>query len=177
MREIDRPSVGRRIREIRRLSKLRQWELARLLGTTQSAIHKYEHGIVPEPRRLMELARVGRTSIEWILTGRHGDGGPEGRELPPVEILETASALARLDGPERPYLDEALRLLRDAASALRAGSDSPVDPGVMRAELADHGSDTLRVLESAWRVQRAVLRRLAREAQERLESASADDDP
>src|SRR5512137_3188045 len=89
MREIDRPSVGRRIREIRRESGLRQWELARLLGTTQSAIHKYEHGIVPEPRRLMELARVGRTSIEWILTGRHWENGSEERERPTPDLLRT----------------------------------------------------------------------------------------
>lgn len=177
MQEIDRPSVGRRIREIRQHSGMRQWELARLLGTTQSAIHKYEHGIVPEPRRLMELARVGRTSIEWILTGRHVDGGHEGREIPSPEILATASALARLDGPDRPHVEEALRVLREAATALRAGSDSPVDPGVMRAELADHGTDTLRVLESAWRVQRAVLRRLVREAQGRLDAASGVQEP
>jgi transcriptional regulator with XRE-family HTH domain len=176
MREIDRPSVGRRIREIRRQSGLRQWELARLLGTTQSAIHKYEHGIVPEPRRLMELARVGQTSIEWILTGRHGERGPEGRELPPIEVLETASVLARLEGPERPYVEEALRVLREAAAALHLGSDSPVDPRVVRAELAEHGSDTLRVLESAWRVQRAVLRRIVREAQGRLDAASTDEE-
>ena len=68
MDEIDKQSMGLRIKQIRLQAGMRQWELARLLGTTQSAVHKYEHGVVPEPRRLLELARVGNTSIEWLLT-------------------------------------------------------------------------------------------------------------
>ena len=57
MQELDKAAMGRRIRQIRLGAKLRQWELAKLLGTTQSAVHKYEHGVVPEPRRLVELSK------------------------------------------------------------------------------------------------------------------------
>lgn len=171
MQEIDKQAMGRRIREIRRQTGLRQWELARLLGTTQSAIHKYEHGVVPEPRRLMELSRVGRTSIEWILTGRHWDGGAEERERIPPEILATASLLREVAGSERPYVEEALRVLREAGRAIQGVSDGPVDPGVARAELDEHATDTLRLLENAWRVQRAVVKRIVREAGGRLEGA------
>src|SRR6185295_6180637 len=71
MDDLDKVALGERVRRIRIEAGLRQWELARRLGTTQSAVHKYEHGVVPEPRRLIELARIGATSVEWILTGKH----------------------------------------------------------------------------------------------------------
>ena len=58
MQDLDKASMGNRIRQIRTQAGLRQWELAKFLGTTQSAVHKYEHGVVPEPRRLVELARA-----------------------------------------------------------------------------------------------------------------------
>ena len=66
MRELDKTAMGRRIREIRLGAGLRQWELARILGTTQSAIHKYEHGVVPEPRRLIELCDVGQNAPQVL---------------------------------------------------------------------------------------------------------------
>ena len=66
MQELDKAAMGKRIRQIRLGAGMRQWELARLLGTTQSAVHKYEHGVVPEPRRLVELAKIGGTSIELV---------------------------------------------------------------------------------------------------------------
>lgn len=173
MRDIDKPAMGARIREIRASTGLRQWELARILGTTQSAVHKYEHGVVPEPRRLMELARVGNTSIEWILTGRHGEGGDARRERLPEDVLRTASLLREVVVAGKPYVAEALGLLREASRALQGAGDSPapIDPAVARAEVRDNAADTLRVLEAAWRIQRAVLKRIVREAEGRLESA------
>ena len=101
MRELDKAAMGRRIREIRLAAGLRQWELARILGTTQSAVHKYEHGVVPEPRRLVELARVGETSVEWILTGEHWENGATDRPRLSSGILDTASCLCALDERSR----------------------------------------------------------------------------
>ena len=66
MEELDKLAMGKRIRQIRLGRTLRQWELARRLGTTQSAIHKYEHGVDPEARRLVELARIGGTRSECL---------------------------------------------------------------------------------------------------------------
>lgn len=179
MREIDKAAMGGRIREIRSHSGLRQWELARLLGTTQSAIHKYERGVMPEPRRLMELARVGNTSIEWILTGRHGQDGTTHRERPPDALLRTASTLNALDGEERARVEEAVRLLRAAESALSRTSDSsaPRRPETLAEELGEHAGEARRLLESAWRVQRAVLRRVVRDVEGRFEAFAAEAGP
>jgi len=102
--ELDKSAMGRRIRQIRLRADLRQWELARLLGTTQSAIHKYEHGVVPEPRRLIRLAQVGGTSIEWVLTGRHWENGSEAQQRLSPELLDTAFVLREFSDGERATL-------------------------------------------------------------------------
>lgn len=162
--------MGQRIRQIRLAAGLRQWELARILGTTQSAVHKYEHGVVPEPRRLVELARVGGTSVEWVLTGRHWENGAESQQRLSPELLNTAHLLRGLDEAERARLDEALRIIREAVRALspEQGRESAPPPSVFQAALQAHSTETLRLLESAWRIQRAVLSQVAREAEARL---------
>jgi transcriptional regulator with XRE-family HTH domain len=170
MVELDKGGMGKRIREIRISAGMRQWELARLLGTTQSAVHKYEHGVVPEPRRLVEMARIGSTSVEWILTGSHWENGSSERERVSPELLDTAALLRRLGEEERERLEEALRIVRDAVRALEASEGA--DVGTTRASLADafreHGRSTVRLLESAWRIQRSVLQRVAEEAERRI---------
>jgi transcriptional regulator with XRE-family HTH domain len=165
--ELDKAAMGRRIRQIRLRADLRQWELARLLGTTQSAIHKYEHGVVPEPRRLIRLARIGQTSIEWVLTGRHWENGSEAQQRLSSELLDTAFVLREFSEGERATLDEALGIVREAVRALEGDHEDggPAD------SLRDHASETLRLLESASRIQRAVLSRVARETEKRLGQA------
>jgi transcriptional regulator with XRE-family HTH domain len=172
MNDLDKAAMGRRIRQIRSQAGLRQWELARLLGTTQSAVHKYEHGVVPEPRRLMELARIGGTSIEWILSGRHWENGSEERERPTPDLLRTAALLREIEPDMRPSVEEALMILREAVSALtspEAGDRLP-DPAIV-ADLKHHAEATTRVLEAAWEIQNAVLRRVSRAVVERLSSS------
>jgi len=169
MRELDKAAMGRRIREIRLDAGLRQWELARILGTTQSAVHKYEHGVVPEPRRLIELARVGDTGVEWILTGEHWENGATNRPRLSTEILDTARCLCGLDERSRKTLDEALRIVREAVIVLERKSDEPLTQlsphsGALRA----HAAETLELLERAWEIQRAVVERVTRDAKDRL---------
>ena len=169
MRELDKAAMGRRIREIRLDAGLRQWELARILGTTQSAVHKYEHGVVPEPRRLIELARVGETGVEWILTGEHWENGATERTRLSTEILDTARSLSALEERSRTTLDEALRIVREAVAVLEDRSEEAVaqlspHAGGLRA----HAAETLELLERAWQIQRAVLARVTRDARDRL---------
>ena len=170
MHELDKPAMGRRIRQIRLRADLRQWELARQLGTTQSAIHKYEHGVVPEPRRLIKLAQIGQTSIEWVLTGRHWENGSEAQQRLSAELLNTAHVLREFSAGERATVDEALRIVREAIGALESGEGHAAGHG--RA-LQDHAADTLRLLESASRIQRAVLSQVARETEKRLGRAAS----
>ena len=169
MRELDKAAMGGRIREIRLGCGLRQWELARILGTTQSAIHKYEHGVVPEPRRLIELARVGDTSVEWVLTGEHWEDGSTSRPRLSSAILETARSLRELDEASHDRLDEALRIVKQAVAVLAGETDDPVTRLSPHAPaLKAHAVETLELLERAWSIQRAVLQRVARDAKDRL---------
>ena len=166
--DLDKRAMGRRIRQIRVAAGLKQWELASRLGTTQSAVHKYERGVVPEPRRLVEIARIGATTIEWILTGRHWEDGSEARERLPAEILELARRVHAMGQEERQAVEEALRVVRDAVRGLAAtDAGTPVadvDPRVV------HSAVTLRLLEAAWRIQCALLGRVAEDSASRLES-------
>ena len=179
MQDLDKTSMGKRIRQIRTQAGLRQWELAKRLGTTQSAVHKYEHGVVPEPRRLVELARVGKTSIEWILTGNHWENGsPEQERLPPA-LLDTAAILREILDDDRPLVDEALRIVREAVRAIGPwiGSSRVRDPAELAASLASHSESTLRLLEDACRIQKAVTRKVLDEAGNRLRSSPTLPDP
>jgi len=174
MQELDKVAMGRRIRQIRVGAGLRQWELARLLGTTQSAVHKYEHGVVPEPRRLVELARVGRTSIEWVLTGRHWENGSDAQERLTPEVLRVACTLRDITAEERTTVAEALGIIREAVRALEPRADN-AGASSQVAALADmfreNATETLRLLESAWRIQQLVLKRVAQDATHRMDQS------
>lgn len=173
MQDLDKAGMGKRIRQIRSRAGLRQWELAKFLGTTQSAVHKYEHGVVPEPRRLVELARVGQTSIEWILTGKHWENGSSRQERLSSSILDTASMLREILDGDRPSVDEALRIVREAVRVMGPLIDSSLvrDPAALAAALAAHSESTLKLLEDAYRIQKAVTQQVLDEADGRLRSA------
>jgi len=172
MKDLDKLAMGKRIRQIRTRASLRQWELAKILGTTQSAVHKYEHGVVPEPRRLVELARVGGTSIEWVLTGRHWENGSEDQLRLTPDFLETACLLREVLDDDRSSIDEALRIVREAVHALRVGErDAPADVEALARSLRSHSRATLRLLENAWRIQRAVMDRVLEDADGRLRTS------
>jgi transcriptional regulator with XRE-family HTH domain len=173
MHELDKAAMGARIRQIRLRAKLRQWELAKKLGTTQSAVHKYEHGVVPEPRRLVELARVGETSIEWILTGSHWENGSDEQNRLTSELLDTACLLRQISDEERASLDEALRIVREAVRVLGGdeGGDQRPDVSTLVASLSRYSVETLKLLEDAWRIQHAVLERVLRDAEGRLRTS------
>lgn len=169
MQDLDKAALGSRIRKIRNQAELRQWELARLLGTTQSAVHKYEHGVVPEPRRLVELARIGNTSIEWILTGHHWESGSEDQARLTPDLLEMAAALRGLADGEKRAVDDALRIVREAVRVLESTpTDATGGPTDATAALRPHALETQRVLESAWRIQQAVLHWIADAMNRRL---------
>jgi len=172
VQELDKVAMGRRIRQIRVGAGLRQWELARLLGTTQSAVHKYEHGVVPEPRRLVELARVGRTSIEWVLTGRHWENGSDSQERLAPEVLRVACTLRDITAEERATVAEALGIIREAVRALEPRPDDGALSGQVSAlsdVFRENATETLRLLESAWRIQQLVLKRVAQDSTHRMD--------
>jgi transcriptional regulator with XRE-family HTH domain len=176
MVELDKAAMGRRIKQIRLQAGMRQWELARLLGTTQSAVHKYEHGVVPEPRRLVELSRIGRTSVEWVLTGQHWENGSQSQERLSPELLRTAQMLRQIQSEEMPRVEEALKIVRAAVEALRPTSDE-APPEVPVEAVRKLSGETLRLIESAWRIEKAVVRSVLGDTATRLSGPPSTDEP
>ncbi len=127
---LDKKIIGERIKALRKTNGLRQWQVAELLCATQPAIHKYENGILPEVKRLLELARIGNTSIEWILTGRHWENGATGMDRLDPSIYELAHQLQSLSEEDRTILSEALDIISSAVGSVRdrAGA-SPQEMG------------------------------------------------
>jgi len=118
------------------------------------------------------LAKVGNTSIEWILTRRHWENGSEDQQRLSPDFLETARLLREVLDDQRAGVDEALRIVREAVQVLSgdilSDSPAPVDRAAMAESLAGHSRATLRLLENAWKIQRAVLRRVLEDADDRL---------
>jgi transcriptional regulator with XRE-family HTH domain len=146
---LDKVVIGERIKSLRKSKGLRQWQMAELLGATQPAVHKYENGILPEVKRLLELARIGHTSIEWILTGRHSENGSTEMERLRPGVYELAYQLHSFTPEERKILADALEVINGAVSAVREASKrEPRDLGdieIARAlkSFEKHGRESL----------------------------------
>lgn len=69
MKAILPEKVGARIRAVR--GKRTQTEFAKVIGVKkQNYISRYERGRIPSPDLLVLIARTGRVSIDWLLTGK-----------------------------------------------------------------------------------------------------------
>ncbi len=69
MRPVSPEAVGERIRAVR--GKRTQTEFAKAIGVKkQNYISRYERGRIPAPDLLVQIAKTGRVSIDWLLTGK-----------------------------------------------------------------------------------------------------------
>lgn len=66
---IDAKAIGNRIRQIRGKRTQEQFAV-RLNVPKQNYISRYERGRIPNPQLLVDIAHLGRVSVDWILTGR-----------------------------------------------------------------------------------------------------------
>ncbi len=168
---VDKKEIGARIKRLRKEAGLRQWQLAEMIGATQPAIHMYERGVLPEPKRLLELARIGNTTVEWILTGRHWENGSEEMHRVPTKIYDLAFMFNAYDDEERETLEEALRIIQSAVKELRKTGPRELEdvdvPEVARS-LKEMAAGTLQALNAAVKVHRAVYRTALDEASQRI---------
>ena len=68
--KIDRRHVRQRIDWIRRQQGLSQQQFARKLNISQPAVSQYLNRRIPPADVLLRIARLGQTTVEWILTGQ-----------------------------------------------------------------------------------------------------------
>lgn len=114
----ERRSIGGRIRRIRKAAGLRQWQMAQLIGATQPSVCMYERGVLPDPGRLLSIARLGGTTVEWILTGAHTEGGSDEMERLPPSLYSVASLFHGISEENRSRLTALMDRIRLALASL-----------------------------------------------------------
>lgn len=71
---VNKKEISQRIHQIMGEIGVTQQELADLLGISQPAISLYLKGRVPPADVLLQIARLGETTVEWLLTGKKEGG-------------------------------------------------------------------------------------------------------
>lgn len=84
-------SLGERIIELRKLCGLSQYQLAKKMNVSRQAVSKWENDqTVPDAMRMIQLAEVLETDVEYLTTGRRNFA-----RRPPV-ILNTTEIVEKV---------------------------------------------------------------------------------
>jgi len=172
---INKKEIGERIKKLRKDAGLRQWQLAEMVGATQPAIHMYERGVLPEPKRLLELARIGNTSVEWILTGRHWEDGSSEMPRASAEVFNTAFQLTEYGEEDREALDSALEVINSAVTAVRKGSKAEITElsvEEVARRLKDMAGGSLQALNASLEIHASVQQKVLEQAAARLKRSA-----
>ena len=90
-------SIGERITELRKLQNLSQGQLAQAMDVSRQAVSKWENDQTsPDSLKMIRLAEVLDTDIEYLTTGRRSYG-----RRPPV-VLKTVETVEKV--VERPVV-------------------------------------------------------------------------
>lgn len=69
-------NIGERITALRKEKKISQTELAKRLNVSRQAVSKWEQGTSsPDTDRLIQLAEILGTEVEYLATGTHPEPG------------------------------------------------------------------------------------------------------
>ena len=80
-------SVGARIIELRKECNMSQGQLATAMEVSRQAVSKWENGLaVPDTQKMIRLAEVLNTEVEYLATGKKGASSPA---QAPTEIIKT----------------------------------------------------------------------------------------
>jgi transcriptional regulator with XRE-family HTH domain len=173
--ETEKQEIGARIKRLRKEAGLRQWQLAELIGATQPAIHMYERGVLPEPKRLLEIARIGNTTVEWILTGRHWENGSAEMERVPREIYDLAFKFRDYSEEDREALGSALEVINEAVDGIQKAEKEELEK-LSTQEIAqrikDFTRETRHALSTSLEIHCAVYRALLGQGVDRMKTSA-----
>ena len=69
-------NIGERITTLRKEKSISQSELAKRLNVSRQAVSKWEQGVSsPDTERLIQLAEILGTEVEYLATGTHPEPG------------------------------------------------------------------------------------------------------
>jgi transcriptional regulator with XRE-family HTH domain len=158
---LEKSQAGARIKQLRTKAGLHQWQLAELIGSTQPSVHMYERGVLPKPKRLLQIARIGGTTVEWVMTGRHWENGSSEMTRIPEGVCEIAFELRDYIEQEREAFRMALEILSGAAEAIRKAQKEGVEELSIREigqRLRDFARETRRATGTAVEIYDAACR-------------------
>ncbi|MBI3449086.1 MAG: helix-turn-helix domain-containing protein [Acidobacteria bacterium] len=171
----EKRDIGARIKRLRKEAGLRQWQLAELIGATQPAIHMYERGVLPEPKRLLELAKIGNTTVEWILTGRHWESGSPEMPRVPREIYELAFKFRDYSEEDRESLGSALETINSTVEAIQKAEKEDFEKlsiEEIAQRIKDFSRETRRALSAALEIHYAVYKALLDQGVDRMKTST-----
>lgn len=88
-------SVGERISELRKLQNMSQGQLAQAMDVSRQAVSKWENDMsAPDSMKMIRLAEILETDIEYLSTGRRNYG-----RRPPVVIKSTETVEKVVEKP------------------------------------------------------------------------------
>ena len=69
-------NIGERVMALRKEKNISQTELAKRLNVSRQAVSKWEQGVSsPDTERLIQLAEILGTEVEYLATGTHPEPG------------------------------------------------------------------------------------------------------
>lgn len=117
-------SVGERISQLRKSQKLSQGQLADAMEVSRQAVSKWENDLsTPDPLKLIKLAQVLDTDVEYLSTGRQSYS-----RRPPV-VLETVKTVEKV--VEKPVVQVVERIVEVEKPAIEY-VEKPVIKKVVR---------------------------------------------
>ena len=82
--------VGERIAELRKNEGISQGRLADMVGVSRQAVSKWENGqSLPDSMKMILLAEILRTDVEYLTTGRKNDA------IRPPVIIKTVETIEK----------------------------------------------------------------------------------
>ena len=65
-------TIGERIIQLRKDQNVNQAQLAKMMDVSRQAVSKWENGLaIPDMRRMIQLADLLNTDVEYLATGQH----------------------------------------------------------------------------------------------------------
>ena len=99
-------SVGDRIQQLRKDENLSQAELAKLVGVSRQAVSKWENGqSLPDSLKMIHLAEVLKTDVEYLTTGRIHDAIRPPIIIKTVETVEKTVEVPVVQVVEKPVVE------------------------------------------------------------------------
>lgn len=91
-------TVGERITELRKERNMSQGQLATAMEVSRQAVSKWENGLaVPDTQKMIRLAEVLNTEVEYLATGRNVSAPSPSEVVKTVEVEKVVEKIVEVE--------------------------------------------------------------------------------